>query len=516
MKRIGIVMIALFVTLGLGQDEYAHESRNCLKEKCEYMFALRPDARVVERFLKELENRGFAPDTARFSQLLEDGTLVNLEKEDETLRSYLDIGQRNNGVVGSLFPLYTTAIADPNAKVDTAPCGGLMAFVKDLNSLPEDEAIKLLQQVREVLEREFGANVAYGPNPDGSGGGGGSQTQFTEATTFSQNTYYAFQPTGTNNVTIAVLDTGVGGLKDEFISSGAMSVVPGYDFVESDTDPSDTYTYEVPPPPNPASITFHQHGSPVAYIASATTQQSSGTLPKIMPVKVCGNNDSTKLDDDCRVSDIIIGVCYALANYNPSGEPNERLVINLSLGGEKPVDMLGEVLWQGMDEGAVIIASGGNDRYFHENYQESYYPGAFECRPSDKVTVPNTSIEVCPPSPSSSPTYDSNGLIAVSSVDGSGTRSVFSVRALYNDVAALGEYTVAPLENRHGTSYATPVISGIAATILSQHPTAKPHEVEACIRTMAQAAQPLNPTLGIGVGILEAATTDIGLCSFSE
>jgi subtilisin family serine protease len=506
---MALLLLALLGNLGLAEE---YENQTCDRKTCQYMFTLAPREDVIRRFFEELNSRGFAPDIGRFTAVLEDKTLLNLEKEPAELRSYLDLNRRNNAT-GSLFPLYTLAPTDQDAKVDQAPCNGLLAFVRDLNTLPQDQALELLQQIREILEREFGAGVVYGPNPEGSGGGGGSQTALSlESATANQETYYSFQPTTQNNVTVAVIDTGVGGPKDPF--AGSLILGAGYNFVQGNTDASDTYIYKVPPPPNPSSVTFYQHGSPVAYIASEASQTSSGAAPQIMPVKVCDNNGTTDLNDDCKVSDIIMGICYALKNYNPEADPKHRLVINLSLGGEKPVDLLGNVIWQGIDEGAVIVASGGNDRYFHENYQESYYPGAFECRPSDKITVSGTNIKVCPPSPSSSPTYDTNGLVSVSSVNNTDTRSIFSVRALYNDVAALGEYTTSLLAGRQGTSYATPVVSGIAATILSQKPTATPQQVEACLRTIAQTTNPLNPALGIGTGILDPATVDLGLCSF--
>jgi subtilisin family serine protease len=91
------------------------------------------------------------------------------------------------------------------------------------------------------------------------------------------------------------------------------------------------------------------------------------------------------------------------------------------------------------------------------------------------------------------------------------------VRALYNDIAALGEYTTGILTNRYGTSFATPVISGIVAAILTQQPDATPNEVEACLRTIASATNPVNVYLGIGVGILDPANvlSNINLCSFT-
>jgi subtilisin family serine protease len=511
MRHLKILGVILLVALGFGQ-----EYDDPIQDIHEYMFTLAPREDVLQRFFNELESRGFQADTTRFTPLLEDGSLVDLSKEPDGIVSYLDLNQPNE-YVGSLFPLYMLNPSNPRANVELAPCSGLLVFVKDLNSLPQDDAILILQQIRDILELEFGAGVAYGPNPDGSGGGGSTNVTFkTQPTNFNHKNYYAVQAVNPSNVTIAIIDTGVGGTNDPFQSS--LEIQEGYNFVQGNKDASDDYIYESV---NPPGIPLRQHGSPVAYISSKTTESMSVPKPQIMPVKVCDNNGSPNLDDDCKVSNIIMGICYALLNYNPENVLNKRLVINLSLGGETPVDLLGQVIWQSMDEHAVVVASGGNDRNNLDDYNESYYPGAFECRPSDKIkiTIPSTMMvrKVCPPSPSSSPTYDTNGLISVSSVNDDGIRSLFSVRTLYNDVAALGEYSTTPLENRQGTSFAAPVVSGIVAAILTQHPKATPQEIETCIRTVASATSPLNVFLGIGSGIIKPANMvdKLGSCTFT-
>ncbi len=532
MRRIGFLLIILLGGLSLGQEldcvagvngcymfvvatQYSGATKVSVLE--DFVTTVRGgdigDAQgqpLAEQGLELVEQGRFEVDISRFSNLLTSEARESLLSEiPELLRPYFDVENSSaDNATGSFFPLYfrSPGITDYSderiiVNVEEFPCNGLMAFVKDLNN-DSESALNELNKVRTLLESKYGAGVLYGPTADGSGSGGGSQSAPSlEPAVYSQATYYSYQPSEPNNVTIAVIDTGVIGSPDPFASSLDVPF-QGYNFVESNTSPRDDYVYP----------SFDLHGSPVAYIASTDSEASSSITPKIMPVKVCDNNSTDVLNDDCKVSDIILGVCYALNNFNlgadpfnPEADPEQRLVINLSLGGETPVDLLGEVLWEAIDQNAVVVASGGNDAYVEEEgeeeHEERYYPAAFECRPSDSPC---------------SYSYDSNGLISVSSVDGNGNPSSFSVAGAYNDVAALGEYTSGLLAGREGTSYATPVVSGVAAAILTQQPSASPEQVEACIRTIAQATNPLNPALGIGGGIIDPAIVldNLGLCSF--
>jgi subtilisin family serine protease len=521
MQRIGLLIIMFLSSLGWAQVD-------CNIQECpNYLFILAPqpnptpDSNLVADFIatvrgqnigvvdnpEDLVKPGFDVDVSRFPKSEATESLKEILKDFDPSKLDLSI----DAITQTLYPLYYSATpmlqslqARSSEVVDITgtPCNGLLAVVLDSLNRSEVEALEELEKVREILEKKYGAGVTYGPNADGSHSTGGSSGAGTLQTTpFGANkgvqeTYYTYQSLKSSNVTIAVIDTGVGNNK----FSNQLIMQPGFDFVNTDTTPEDDYKYV-----DSSGQKFDFHGSPVAYIASSASAESSGTTPSIMPVKVCGNNDTSHTNDDCKVSNILLGVCYALKNFEANKTSDEqRLVINLSLGGETPVDILGQALWQAIDENAVVVASGGNDQQnqnfakveeYERGYYEHYYPAAYECRPSENVSG------VCPY------LFDRNGLIAVSSVDENDVRSSFSVRALYNDVAALGEYISNPLTDRRGTSFATPVVSGVAAALLNQFPTATPQQIETCIRVIAIATQPRSPAEGIGVGVLDPATS---------
>ncbi|MGL4608399.1 MAG: S8 family peptidase [Trueperaceae bacterium] len=494
------------------------QAPNCKIQTCEYLVNLPSRADILDRFT-ELVTSGkfgdFRIDTSEFSRLLQQETVQqsllreqpkdNLENAQGLLR-YFDVDQRQSSFVGGFFPLYLQASetifpGGSEEKIDLEqPCSTILATLKDFDKRSPEETFSDLKK----LVKELGIDVDYGVNAQSVHSPG----QYAGGTVLTGSPfsapYYTHSAGDTSNVTIAVIDTGVRGVlgsDDPFSSSLAFSEVEGFNFIynfpDETTEPYDSYHYRA------ARIPFTFHGTPVAYLASESARKSSGSSPKIWPIKVCDANLTTSTHDDCRASTILIGICYAINNFEPSTTKDgkeERLVINLSLGGTQKVDIIGQALWEGMEKGAVIVTSGGNDRAIDDeninnawkNSSIQYYPAAFECKPSER-----NNNGLCPYS------YDKNGLIAVSSVDSSHQGSTFNVKNLYNDVAALGEYSSAPLEQRTGTSFAAPVVAGVAAAILEQHPKATPHQVEACIRTIAELTQFLAPTELIGVGIID-------------
>lgn len=154
-------------------------------------------------------------------------------------------------------------------------------------------------------------------------------------------------------VTIAVLDTGVSPHPEL-----AGRLLPGFDVVNNDNDPSDDFD-------DPATaFVADGHGTAVAVLAAG---RSRGLAPgaQVLPVKVC---DETGL---CLASDVAVGVCYALSQ---APEAN-ALVLNLSLGGDTPVTLLEQLLQHATDQGAVIAAAAGNQG---EQGSPQHYPAAFD------------------------------------------------------------------------------------------------------------------------------------------
>jgi thermitase len=138
--------------------------------------------------------------------------------------------------------------------------------------------------------------------------------------------------TGSDSVTIAIVDTGVDllhpDLKDKLVS--------GYDFANGDSSPQDD----------------HGHGTHVAGIAAAKTNNGIGVAglswrAKIMPVKVLDNYGSGGYED------VANGIIYA-AN-------NGADIINLSLGGPAFSSVLEDAVEYAHDLGCVVVAATGNN-----------------------------------------------------------------------------------------------------------------------------------------------------------
>ena len=154
-------------------------------------------------------------------------------------------------------------------------------------------------------------------------------------------------------VTIAVLDTGVSPHPEL-----ANRLLPGFDVVNNDAEPSDDFD-------DPATDFLGDgHGTAAAILAAGQTR---GLAPgaQILPVKVCDETGS------CLASDVAVGVCYALSQ---APDPN-ALVLNLSLGGDTPVTLLEQLLQHATDQGAVIAAAAGNQG---EQGSPQHYPAAFD------------------------------------------------------------------------------------------------------------------------------------------
>ncbi len=110
---------------------------------------------------------------------------------------------------------------------------------------------------------------------------------------------------------------------------------------------------------------------------------------------------------------------------------------------------------------------------------------------------------------------DADSIVAVGSVNGSGIIAFSSSRGptfdgrIKPEVVAMGDgnyFAIAGTENGYatgsGTSFATPMVSGIAALVLENHPTWDPMHVREAL--MMTASQPESPDNTYGHGIVDA------------
>lgn len=218
-------------------------------------------------------------------------------------------------------------------------------------------------------------------------------------------------------ITIAVLDTGVSQhpvLKNR--------ILPGYDFINDDADPSDHFDDPTLPHNNDG------HGTAIAILAAG---KKLGVAPKakILPVRIANQNG------EILVSDAIRGVCYALNQTDP-----KKLVLNLSFGGDTPTQGLKAVLEHALNQKALVAVAAGNQG----NNAPLHYPAA----------------------------HHLPGLVAVGALEKQGNKwqpSDFSSHGHYVDIAAPGVNIRSGLPNKNqsafftGTSFSTGLVAGSLA-----------------------------------------------------
>jgi subtilisin family serine protease len=245
--------------------------------------------------------------------------------------------------------------------------------------------------------------------------------------------------TGTPAAVVAVLDTGVDPSQPDL----AGALVPGYDFVNGDADPSDDFG----------------HGTSVAGILAARLDNGAGVAGMcpncaVMPVKVIGS------DGNGLTSTIAQGMTWAV--------DHGARVINMSMGGPDASDVLASAVEYAQAHGVLVVAAAGNN-----GSSNAFYPAAYP------------------------------GVLSVAASDPNGQLYPWSDSGSWVDVAAPG-CGPAPLRgggfgNFCGTSASTPVVSGLAGLAFSFAPAATAARVEQALESTAA------PVGGVQFGGVDAA-----------
>jgi subtilisin family serine protease len=262
---------------------------------------------------------------------------------------------------------------------------------------------------------------------------------------------------------VAVLDTGVD------LSHPALEgrLVPGFDFVDMDSDPSETGEH--------GTNMAYGHGTHVAGLVALVAPEA-----KIMPVRV--------LDPD-GVGNLWVlaeGLQYA---FDPDGDPTTHDgadVINLSLGTRRQTGILAALVrrvacdaeqdgeyCRSPDRRAVIVAAAGNS-----GGSRLEYPAA--------EPVP--------------------GLLSVAATTQNDRLARFSTRASWVSVSAPGTDIVSSVPNGgygswSGTSMATPLVAGEAALIRSAYPRMSPRAVVSRIRGRARDIDGAPPRIDVAAAL---------------
>ncbi len=253
---------------------------------------------------------------------------------------------------------------------------------------------------------------------------------------------------GASAVTVAVVDTGVDLTHPDL--AGQVDTAHDWDFVNGDSSAQDD----------------DGHGTHVAGIVAAATNNAigvAGVAPgcRILPVKVL---DSRGSGDSGTVAD---GIKYAV--------DQGAKVINLSLGSASADSYLWDAVSYASMHDVVICAASGNNH----SQGGALYPARFE------------------------------GVIGVAATANDDSHPDFSNAGPGVDIAAPGVDILSTYPSRFvpsgsvemsGTSMATPFVSGVAALVRSEFPTASAVEVEQRLEANARdlGAPGWDPYFGYG------------------
>ena len=251
---------------------------------------------------------------------------------------------------------------------------------------------------------------------------------------------------GSLAVVVAVVDTGVSSVGDL-----STQILPGRNFVAGTADARDDSTIG--------------HGTLVAGVAAATTNNAIGIAgtawdASVLPVKVL---DSRGYGTDSQVA---AGIVWAADNGAD--------VINLSLGGPTSGAVLCDAVAYAQSQDVLVVASAGNGANGRLNY-----PAA--CA----------------------------NVLAVSATDSRGDFAWFSSFGPDVGVAAPGlAVTSTRNDNRYavesGTSLSAPMVSGVAALVMAQHPEWSAAQVAQRLEETAQDRGPRGVDPYYGHGLLDA------------
>jgi subtilisin family serine protease len=261
---------------------------------------------------------------------------------------------------------------------------------------------------------------------------------------------------------VAVIDTGIDFNAPDMANTAHL---PGYDFHNNDSDPTDD----------------QGHGTHVAGTIDQSTNNGTGVAgiayqARLLPVKTLGANGEGSYEN------IIKGIVYAV--------DQGAQVINMSLAGKNDSQILREAMQYAHNRGVVVVAAAGN----HSGPVE--YPAAYDdyviavaASRYDDTLAPysNFGPQVDLTAPGGDIDIDQNG-------DG------YADGILQQTFKSSGDgYSYRFFE---GTSMASPHVAGVAALLKSVKPGASPAEIQSALM---RTARNIGASDHFGAGLVQAA-----------
>jgi serine protease len=268
---------------------------------------------------------------------------------------------------------------------------------------------------------------------------------------------------GDTSVIIGIVDTGVDWPHPDIRANMWYGI--GYDFGGLNGTPDNN-----PIEDNP------YHGTFVAGVASAVTNNITGIASigfntHLMAVKVAREDVKDSVTGEPYIVYGFKGIVYA-ADHGAK-------VINCSWGGSGYSNMEQEVIYYAISKGALVVAAAGND-----NLNEKFYPASYD------------------------------GVLSVAATSLNDIKASFSNFGYNVDVSAPGQNiysTWQPDTYTHGsgTSFSTPLVSGLAGLVFARFPNYSPLQVAEQIRVNSDNIDAKNPGYQnlLGYGRIDAYKT---------
>jgi serine protease len=231
-------------------------------------------------------------------------------------------------------------------------------------------------------------------------------------------------------ITVAIIDMGIH-LEHPDLRA---NLLPGYDFVNDDADPS------------PASSS-EGHGSHVAGLVGARGAVS-GVAPnsRLLPIRVLNAQGGTE-------STVALGILWAANLLEGHPNPNKADIINLSLGAGAFSSLIADAVTRAQGAGVIVVAAAGNDGSATVSYPAAL-PGVIAVT---ALAGPITAYQ---------PFYASHGPGVWVTAYGGDTTTDQDGNGVPDGILST-DVTDSGYGLRMGTSMACPQVAGLIALVLS-------------------------------------------------